>query len=191
MANTWEGAGRIAGGPVAPPWALGNGGVAPMIPPELGTEGSDNPAVPSLQIPLPEVLPIPDAKEFNPLASQASAGLETNTVIAGTAFAVPAGYFGVIRGLTLYIVNMLATTNVTWTLQINGAAPQGFSALSIFPRVAPYVGNGFDACIRFTGPALIQVIFTNADGGAYTVGASYSGWFWPQASDARWRRFGR
>jgi hypothetical protein len=176
--------------PVAPPWALGQGGGPVAVPPTMMGAGGLPVASASIQIPLPEVLPIPDAHEFNTLGFIASAGIQTNVVIPGTIVDVPANNYGVVRGVTLYITNMLVTTDVIWSLQIDQASPQGYNQITIFPRAAPFVSNGFDSMVRFQGPARLQVIFSNRDGGAYVIGAAISGWFWPEASDARWRRFG-
>lgn len=176
--------------PVSPPWGVGRGGGAVAMPPQLSGQVPAGP--PSLQIPLPEVLPIPDAREFNPLGSIGSAAVTANpTLITGTSFNVPDSCLAVIRSVTLYITNMLTTTNVTWSLMVNQTSPQGFNNITIFPRATPFVSNGFDSMIRIDGPAVISVVFNNIDGGAYTIGASFSGWFWPEASDARWRQFGR
>lgn len=177
--------------PVSPPWALGSGGQPPVVPPSFGGPGGPQSVGAALQIPLPEVLPIPDAHEFNPLGQIATVGIQSNIEITGTAFDVPPNTLAVIRGVSLYITNMLTTTNILWSLQIDGSSPQGYNKITIFPRAAPFVSNGFDSMIRFQGPCTVRVVFNNVDGGAYTIGASYSGWFWPENSDTRWRTFGR
>lgn len=179
--------------PTAPLWGIGRGGQAVALPPtEFGPDGQP-PQVSDLtqQIFLPEVFPIPDAKEFNPLGSQATTVVQFNQTITGTTFTVPSSTFGVIRSVTLYITNMLTTTNVTYSLVINNSPVQGYNQLSIFPRAAPFVSNAFDCMLRFSGPADIKMVFDNRDGGTYVVGGAYSGWFWPQSSDTRWRQFGR
>ncbi len=143
-----------------------------------------------LGIYLPEVFPIPDAKEFNPLGSIGTAAVQANVAIPNATVDVPASNLFVIRSFSIYITNMLATTNVTWSLLVNGQPVQGYLGVSIFPRVAPSISNTFDCFIRGRGFATISVIFSNGDGGAYTVGASFSGWFWPEASDGRWKSSG-
>jgi hypothetical protein len=85
---------------------------------------------------------------------------------------------------------MLATTDVRWYVQVDSQAVAGYAPVTIFPRVAAFVGNTFDAKIRITGPATVAVFFQNIDGGAYTVGAALGGWDWPQASDDRWKSYG-
>lgn len=138
---------------------------------------------------LPEVFPIPGAVEFNPLASKATAGVESGTDI-GIVLAIPSKSIGILRGVSLYITNMLDTTVVTWSVLQNSAVLPGYANLSIFPRVAPFVSNGFDSFVRLDqGP--LTVVFSNADGGTYTVGAALSGWFWPQALGTTWLKQGQ
>lgn len=175
----------------APPWGVGQGNTPVITPPtSLGRGGVPQHAGVALQIPLPDVFPITDAREFNPLGSANTAAVQQNIEIADTVLDVPGATYGIIRGVSLYITDMLTTTDVTWSLIIDSGSPQGFQQLTIFPRAAPFVSNGFDAAIRFSGPARIVMTFTNNDGGTYVVGASYSGWYWPTASDARWRQYG-
>lgn len=134
----------------------------------------------SLQVYLPEVFPIPSATEFNVVVSKASAGAEQNIDI-GIVLDLPQNNVGIVRGVSLYINNMLATTNVQWTLRFNGAPVPGYNNLSIFPRAAPSVANSFDSFVRIPqgNPMQVRVTYSNIDGAAYTVGAALSGWFWP------------
>ena len=172
-----------------PVWGIGRGGAPPVGLPSMGND----PVVASLQldIPLPEVFPIPDAKEFNPLGSIAGIGVASNITITGTTFTVPDSTYGIIRGVSLYVNDMTPTTAITYTVVINQGSPQGFTALSMFPRTATSVSNSFDSFVRFEGPATIFVKYSQTDAGLNLIGASYSGWFWPKASDQRWRNYGR
>jgi hypothetical protein len=145
----------------------------------------------ALEIPLPEVFPIPDAKEFNVLGSIASPGAQANILITGTSFVIPTGNLFRISGLNLEIAPMLATTNVLWSLVMNGQAFPGYQNVSIFPRAAAFVSNAFDTFLRGRGEVTLSVIFTNIDGGVYTIGAAFSGWFWPETSDSRWKATGQ
>lgn len=150
---------------------------------------------------LPEDHPIPDAQEFNPSGTTSTVGVETGTAIvlapqvgsiAGFIM-LPAGNIGVIRSLTISITNMLTTTNVTFTLTINGGPVPGYAALRMTPRVAPYVSNEFGEPgmrVRVPVSSKIGVVFSNIDGGTYVVGASVGGWYWPEASGTRWLRIG-
>ncbi len=173
---------------VGPPFGFGSGTKGGVMTPVQS--GMTPAAGRSLDIPLPEIYPIPEAKEFNPSGTIATAAVEVGT-ITGATIVIPSGNLGVIRNFTIYISNMVAATNVTYTLLVNGQPQQGYQALSMFPRVSPFVSNGFDCFIRVTGEATITVSFSNIDGGAYTVGAAFGGWYWPQQSDTRWRELGQ
>jgi hypothetical protein len=138
----------------------------------------------TVQIYLPEVFPIPGAQEFNPTVSKATVAAETADI--GLVVQLPERNIGIIRSVVLDITDMLTTTVVSWTLQINGAPVGGYNNLSIFPRVAPFVGNSLDTFIRVPQGAKITATYTNTDGGSYVVGISISGWFWPQDAGTQW-----
>ena len=180
--------------PVAPGWGISHDG-SPVM--HLPTASGDAPRVSSLsqQIYLPEVFPIPSAVEFNllgqaPTTAAGQVAIPWNNQPGGI-YTVPPNTFGVIRSVSFFITDMLTTTNVSFSIIINTAQVQGYSQITIFPRTAPFVGNGFDSMVRFTGPADIQAIAVNVDGGTYEVGAAVSGWYWTTAADATWRTTGR
>lgn len=145
----------------------------------------------SLQVYLPEVFPIPAATEFNPVVSKGTAVIESNIDI-GLLVALPQNNEGIVRSVSIYINNMLATTNLTWTLRFNGAPVPGYNNLSIFPRPAPFVGNTFESFIRIPpgNPMNLTVTYSNNDGGTYQIGAALSGWFWPITLGNLWRQQG-
>jgi hypothetical protein len=145
----------------------------------------------SLQVYLPEVFPIPAATEFNTVVSKATSVVETNIDI-GLVIDLPQNNIGIIRGVNLFITNMLTTTNLTWTLTFNGAPVPGYSNLSIFPRLAPFVSNSFDSFIRIPqgNPMKVRIVYSNNDGGTYTIGAGLSGWNWPIQLGNLWTQQG-
>lgn len=166
------------------------------VPADLASPYGRGPATPNkgpglpqeVPIYLPENFPIPSAVEFNPLAKKTTAVAESGIDI-GLILTIPERSLGILRGVSLYITNMLDTTNVTWSVLQNGAVIPGYSNLSIFPRVAPFVSNGFDAFFRL-GQGPVTVVYNNIDGGTYTVGAALSGWFWPQSLGDLWLQQG-
>lgn len=172
------GFGTTAGGPV-------------QLPPQVSQERAEQGrAARALVLFLPEQYMIPDGRGFNPQGSIATAVVQANIAITNATQAIPDNTLAVVGSVTIQITNMLATTDVTYTVLVNQTPVQGYNGISIFPRVAPFVGNTFDIPIRVRGPATIQVIFSNNDGGAYTVGAALSGWMWPVTSDQRWKAWG-
>lgn len=146
----------------------------------------------------PEIYPIPDAREFNVSGTASTSAIQSNVSITlspqvgDTAGIVtlPRGNIGVLRSYQITIANMVATTNVTWSLFINNAPVAGYGGISIIPRAAPFVSNTFDLFVRVQEGSQISVVFSNNDGGVYTVGASFGGWYWPTSSGIRWMQTG-
>lgn len=183
--------------PVSPLWGLGKGGVTPVAgsvgsipyPPDVAQHIENIGR--QLSVPLPEVYPIPDAHVFNAEGQVASPGAQQNINIPLLPLVqIPTGNLGVMTSFSIYVQNMLATTNITWTLLANGVAVQGYTGITIFPGVSPRAANTFDIPVRFTGEQNLTIVFTNTDGGAYLIGAAISGWFWPTSSDRRWKSAG-
>lgn len=182
-----------------PSWGFGHGGLPAVVTPLDAENGVPVVSQLSQQIYLPQTFPIPDAKEFNVTGSIGTAAVQQQVTIPFTAtggvvngiLRIPGSTYGIIRSVVFDITNMLPTTSVDFSLIINGGAVQGYAQVQIFPRTAPFVQNGFDSGVFFQGPADISLQFDNNDGGNYVVGGSVGGWYWPQASDARWRQTGR
>lgn len=166
-------------------WGMGSGHGGAPVPTPLGLTEDAGLIPRTLMIFPPEIYPIPDATEFNPLGSRSTIVAETQ-LIPGAAVTLPKNFIGIIRGYSIYIDNMLTTTNVIYTLLIDGNPAPGYGSLTMFPRAAPSVSNGFDAFVRIPDGATVTVKFQNMDGGSYIVGASFSGWFWPKAAGDRW-----
>lgn len=177
------------------PWGFGGGGpnaAAPALPFAPDVAGAVSAVSRNLEIPLPEVFPIPDAQIFNAEVDQASSVAGQTFVLdfAPGPVSILAGYYAVVNAFTVYVQNMLVTTNVLFTLLQNGTPVNGFNNLKIFPGNSPRISNTFDAPIRFTGATTLQVKITNVDGGNYVLGAAVSGWQWPISSDRRWKSAG-
>lgn len=101
---------------------------------------------------------------------------------AALQMAIPTNQVGVIDALELLVDGILITTNIVYTVFVNGSPVQGFNNLSILPR------NGAQSVSKSLGPFLriliplggtIQLQFLNVDGGAVTMGAQMRGWYWP------------
>lgn len=143
----------------------------------------------TLQVYLPEIFPIPNATEFNVLATKQTTAAETNIDI-GLLVPVPDNNIGIIRGVTLFVSDMTPATVVSFTLLLDNGPVGGYANLSIFPRTAPFVSNGFDSFIRVDNGQTIRTQYTNTDGGTYTLGIQVSGWWWPRTLGDLWIRTG-
>lgn len=145
-----------------------------------------------------ELYPIPDAQEFNPSGSVSITGGPTTTAIPiapqvgpdANAILLPNGNTGIIRSVLISITNMLTTTVATFTVFVDGAPVAGYSALSMTPRVAPYVSASFDCMIRLPNKAKVTASATVTDGGTYVCGIALGGWYQPQSSIVQWYRRG-
>lgn len=162
--------------------------VAPFVgfrPPGASGPGIDR----ALQIYLPEIFPIPAASEFNTLVTKQTTAIESNIDI-GLALNIPANNIAIIRGVALFISDMTAATNVTWTLLTNNGPESGYANLFIFPRVAPFVSNAYDSFIRVDNGQTVRAIYSNLDGGTYNIGIQVSGWWWPKTLGDLWMKTG-
>jgi hypothetical protein len=139
----------------------------------------------------PEAEPIPLASMFNTLNFKTTVAVEAGINIPGCEFVCPKGYVGRLDSVLFGVANLLLSSVVTFTVTLNGAPLAGLSAVGIFPGVAARVTNTFTCFIRLPVGAQLAVVYTNTDGGTYTVGAGLSGWMWPEAAGASWMQVGR
>lgn len=175
-------------------------GLRPQVPTDLSAPytappgGMVRPYPRTVPVYLPEVFPIPDAVEFNPSGSISSNGATTLTItfapsISDGLLKLPGQNVGIIRGFSIFITNMLTSTDVEYTLLVNGSPAGGYGSIKMFPRASAFVGNSFDTFIRVPDGATIGVTVKQNDGaaaGSYVFGAAISGWYWPVASGQRW-----
>lgn len=149
--------------------------------------GSSYPETPrSLQIPLPEIYPIPDAQQFQRRLSFLSPGVGIQEP-AGLTMQLPDSNIGVIRLFGIGLLNMTAVTDVGWSLLIDGNPYPGYNNVGFFPGLVPRVTlDQSDILIRIPQGAKISVQFENRDGAAYQWGANYYGWSYTPESAARW-----
>lgn len=169
--------------PISPLWGIGNGGRPPASTPSAAAFPQ---AAAVLQVPLPEISPIPDARQFNTEGHDGTAGAGTRT-LADCTVVVPVNNKFIINSFSVYVDNMLTTTEIHWAILVNGVPQQGWSDIKLFPRLAPFVGDNLDPFLRGEGEATITVQIRQVDGGGYIIGAAVGGWYWPKTSDQRWK----
>lgn len=102
------------------------------------------------------------------------------TVLAGSTFQIPANTVGWVREWSVQINNMLANTDIRFTILVNGGPVPGYTDFQPFPSpVARFSAFFFpeDTKIELPDRAQIQVLVTVLDPGVYDVGSDYRGWF--------------
>lgn len=103
----------------------------------------------------------------------------------------PGHMVGVIREIQFEINNILATTVIRFELQFNGVTVPGFSR-SLFPKAAATDVFQFDPRVTMlevpANEPEISVLVRLTDGGTYTVGAMFRGWYYAQAIKTAFQR---
>ncbi len=135
------------------------------------------PGAPNLAVFPWAIEPPPDALDFNADATVAPGAGPVTVVPAGLLVVLQRGYVGVVKDVSFVVNNMLATTNVRFSLRVNGSPVQGWDSVTVLPRIAASVANGWDRrVIRIPDGARIDWAITVADAGVYQIGVQYHGW---------------
>ena len=173
---------RRAGGVAA---LNAKGGSAPAIP---AIPGSTRPAdaIPqSLELPLPEDVPIPGASLFNPLGKATTVAVEVNKPIVGpdvggALLVVKQNARARLDGVVVWVQGLQPTSDLVVSFFDGGAPIPGFSNLQVFPGlVALFALPISGKYVSGAGPTFTAT-YTNKDGGSYIIGAAI-----PRAGNGR------
>lgn len=114
--------------------------------------------------------------------SEPTIGVNQVVLFPGMAFAPPSGMVAVIDSLSILVDGIVITTNVQFSIAVNGALVPGFSQLALLPRTgATFAGLTLGPFLRIPIPlgGKLTAQAVNVDGGAYNLGMQARGWFWP------------
>jgi len=139
----------------------------------------------TLQVWHPWLYPFPGSTDFNVNLNFNSAGAGDLTP-AGLAFQLPNLKKGIITQVGIAALNYTTATIVLWQVLVNGQPVQGWQNLTFFPGNVPRLTASLDAKIPVPNGGKISILFRNTDGAAYTVGASYYGWYWDDEAERQW-----
>lgn len=134
----------------------------------------------------PWVYKLPASQDFNSnrfdLALAAAAGA---TVIPVT-FDMPPTFVGYLQIFGIYILSPTALQDITFTLRINNGPVQGWDNIKFPPGVANFVVQNFgDLQVPIPDSAHVDVLVTNNNANAFTVGAKIAGWYHPWNEEQR------
>lgn len=103
------------------------------------------------------------------------------------AMQLTSGNIGYLQSFGAYVLAPDQTTDIIWTLSVNGAPVQGFDNIRNFPGIVRLEVIPFDEMrIALPTGAKISVDITNVSGtGPWTVGAYFSGWSHPLSAEKR------
>jgi len=129
----------------------------------------------------PRDAPPPGSIGFRAQQQQTFAG-PTSAALA--AFSSSSRSLGVIREYSLEINNLLASSVITFTLRVNGAAVPKWTYAQ-FPFSTPHISVSLleptdRDYIELPMNAQVDVFVNVADAASYLIGVSYSGWTYPQ-----------
>lgn len=137
----------------------------------------------------PWIYPPPNAGHYVYRVVDATVGpgpvtVELNAVTAtlGTSvFQIPNNNFGIMRSFNLNVNNLLATSDIVFSILVNGGAIQGHDELRVFPRAAASVSEGFspeETVLPLPEGARVSFRVTVTDAVAYQLGISWRGWYY-------------
>jgi hypothetical protein len=108
-----------------------------------------------------------------------------NNEPGGLVLQLQPGNVGIIRSFSQYVNDMVAADALVWQIRINGAPAFGWEAATMFPTLASFRTVSDDPFLKVPRGAEIRIrIFNNAPAIAHKLGASYSGWQWPDPANA-------
>jgi hypothetical protein len=164
--------------------------------PPASPDGSPAATFPGARVIFPPWLyKIPEAsQDFNVETHSAvlPAGVGATVSPAALQFTILPNQIGWIQVFGYYVLAQDATTDITWTLTINGGPVPGWNnwgnppgTLSLFER------NITDLQVRLPPGAQAGILITNnAASGPWTVGGRISGWYHPQVAEHSWYGIG-
>lgn len=116
------------------------------------------------------------------------AGVGATVTSAAFAFRLPQDHVGWLQQFALYVRGSLATTQLRWTVRINGGPVPGWDNKANPPGAANLVLiTDNDLNKRIPNGALVDVLVTNVDGAAITgVGGFIAGWYHPKQDELRY-----
>lgn len=110
----------------------------------------------------------------------------SQTTSAQLRFALPGDQVGWLQQNSIYILVPVATTRVLWTIRINGGPVSGFDNIRNPPGAANFILiNDNDMRVRVPQGATVDMLITNEDGAAVTVGGKLAGWYHPRQLELR------
>lgn len=134
----------------------------------------------------PWVYKLPTSQDFNAEAYNGALAAVAGATVTITQFQLPLTYVGWIQIFSIYVLSPTALQSVTWTLRINGAPVGGWDNIFFPPGVANFGVRDFsDLQVRVPSGGLVEIVATNGNANAWTVGGKVAGWFHSESEEQR------
>lgn len=148
-----------------------------------GMAGAQGPVQAQATVQPPRIQRPPSGKDVNRFGVFTGAtSANTPAQVPGSFFDVPDGYVAVVRSIVLTVNNLLATSDIVWTLRQDSNPVEGWDGLTIFPSpvaVAQFAWTPEETVVDIVESATIDFSVDVRDGGTYTLGVTWHGWFYP------------
>lgn len=131
---------------------------------------------------------LPTSQDFNAqdFAMALPAGVGSQVLSTALRFQMPQTMVGVIQVFGIYLLSPVNTTQVQFTLRINQAPVSGWDNIQFPPGVANFVVQNYSGVqVKVGVGSVVDVLVTNLDGAAITVGGKIAGWYNPQSDVQR------
>jgi hypothetical protein len=130
---------------------------------------------------------LPSSVDFNQNAFDSALAGVAGATIVPVEFTLPQTYVGYLTVFGIYILSPTALQDVTFTLRINGGPIQGFDNVKFPPGVANFVVQNFsdEPICWIPEGAKVDVLVTNNNANAWTVGAKIAGYYHARTEEQR------
>lgn len=112
------------------------------------------------------------------------AAVGTNDPVA-LQLVLPENSVGMIRSFSQYVNDMVAGDDIAWSILIDDVPAENWGDVTMFPTIASFRTVNDDPAIHLPEGARIVIRLNNRSGLAKRIGASYSGWHWPNRGRVR------
>jgi hypothetical protein len=131
---------------------------------------------------------LPSSQDWNAQDFQMAlpAGVGAQVVSSTARFQMPQTMVGVIQVFGVYLLSPLVTTRVQFTLRVNQAPVSGWDNIQFPPGAANFVVQNYSGVqVKVGVGSVVDVLVTNLDGAAITVGTKIAGWYNSQSDVQR------
>ena len=130
---------------------------------------------------------LPSSVSFNQNEFDVALPAVAGATVVPVVFQTPPTFIGYVTIFGIYILSPTALQDVTFSLNINGGPVEGWDNVRFPPGVANFVVQNFadEPIAWIPDGGRVEVVVTNGNANAWTVGAKISGYYHPRTDEER------